>query len=400
MKLAIFWAFLQHYHCARIRALRVAASAQNADVLPVTLCSRGSIGHTSDIAPDIASDLISLSDDPLRGGENSRWAAEALISTFERHQPDVVAIVGYGSRVSRAALAWCRRRKRAAVLMMETQRSDLQRSPWRECYKSYVMRGFDAALVGGRTHAAYARELGMPAERIRTGYDVVDNEFWAQRAVNVRRSAQEIRRDRQLPKRYFLAAGRFIGKKNFPGLLEAFERYCASPEGGKGWDLVLVGRGEQEARLRLAADSPVLRGRVHIRDYADAALMAEYYALSEAFVMPSSREEQWGLVVNEAMACGLPVFVSSVCGCAPDLVVENKTGFTFPPDDPAALAALFQAATRGDFSCPDMGREASRHIAGFSPRDFAEGLLGAAALARIHAGQRRINIWPRPALFV
>ncbi len=66
--------------------------------------------------------------------------------------------------------------------------------------------------------------------------------------------------------------------------------------------------------------------------------IAATYAAADALVLPSTSGETWGLVVNEAMACGLPVIVSDQVGCAPDLVLEDETGFTYPCGDVAALA--------------------------------------------------------------
>ena len=64
------------------------------------------------------------------------------------------------------------------------------------------------------------------------------------------------------------------------------------------------------------------------------------FAAADALVLPSNGAETWGLVVNEAMAAGLPALVSQAAGCAPDLVVHGETGFTFPCGDVGALARL------------------------------------------------------------
>jgi glycosyltransferase involved in cell wall biosynthesis len=69
------------------------------------------------------------------------------------------------------------------------------------------------------------------------------------------------------------------------------------------------------------------------------------YAAADALVLPSDGGETWGLVVNEAMACGLPCFVSDQVGCSPDLIIPNQTGALFPLGDYKALAALL-----GDFA--------------------------------------------------
>ena len=141
-----------------------------------------------------------------------------------------------------------------------------------------------------------------------------------------------------LPQRFFLASNRFLPKKNLPGLLRAFAQYRTAA-GADPWDLVLLGDGPLRPDVeRLIADIG-LAGAVHLPGFKQYPELPAYYGLAGAFVHAST-SEQWGLVVNEAMAAGLPVLVSDRCGCAPDLVAEGINGFTFPPEDHVRLAGL------------------------------------------------------------
>jgi glycosyltransferase involved in cell wall biosynthesis len=95
--------------------------------------------------------------------------------------------------------------------------------------------------------------------------------------------------------------------------------------------LIIVGNGklEQELKEKAAKD-----GRVIFLDFQNQQKMPLVYRLGDIFVLPSRGPgETWGLAVNEAMACGRPVIVSSRCGCALDLVEENVTGWTFEPGE-------------------------------------------------------------------
>jgi glycosyltransferase involved in cell wall biosynthesis len=112
------------------------------------------------------------------------------------------------------------------------------------------------------------------------------------------------------------------------------------------------------------------------QQYAD---LPEFYATAGAFVHASS-VEQWGLVVNEAMASGLPVLVSNRCGCADELVDEGHNGFTFDPSDVESLAAMMVLLSdRADRST--MGVESRRIMAKYGPERFASGFKAAAQLA-------------------
>src|SRR5207244_6319382 len=91
--------------------------------------------------------------------------------------------------------------------------------------KRRIVDLYSAALVGGQRHVEYLIELGMPRERIFTGYDVVDNEYFRQRAEEVRSQRSEVRQKYGLPENYFLASARFIPKKNLPRLIRAYSVY-------------------------------------------------------------------------------------------------------------------------------------------------------------------------------
>jgi 1,2-diacylglycerol 3-alpha-glucosyltransferase len=125
-----------------------------------------------------------------------------------------------------------------------------------------------------------------------------------------------------------------------------------------------------------------LHSHVHLPGFKQYDELPVYYALANAFVHASTTE-QWGLVVNEAIASGLPVIVSDRCGCVPELVRDN--GFTFDPINEPELAAqmskmaLLPAEERKAFA------DASYKIAAnFVPKRFGEGLEQAVLLALNH----------------
>jgi len=122
-----------------------------------------------------------------------------------------------------------------------------------------------------------------------------------------------------------------------------------------------------------------------------------YYALANAFVHAST-SEQWGLVVNEAIASGLPVIVSNRCGCAPELVDGN--GFTFDPTNEDELATrLLEMAALSDEERKHLGDNSYRIAPNFAPERFGEGLECAASVA-LEVPQKRFGIIDRALLLV
>ena len=111
--------------------------------------------------------------------------------------------------------------------------------------------------------------------------------------------------------------------------------------------------------------------RVHCVGFKNGEELIPYYAFAGSFVLPSTREP-WGLVVNEAMACGLPVICSVRCGCYDDLISEGKTGFGIEPDNPSQLAFVMeQISTMHPAERAEMGLRARARIDQYSPNKLS-----------------------------
>src|SRR5206468_5602527 len=149
----------------------------------------------------------------------------AFRSALEQTNPDVVAVNGWNNFGSLIAGNCCVRRGIPVVVMSESSRHDELRTWWKEVIKRRIVGLYSAALVGGQRHVEYLVELGMPRERVFTGYDVVDNEYFRQKAEEVRSQRSEVRSKYGLPENYFLASARFIEKKNLSALIEAYAEY-------------------------------------------------------------------------------------------------------------------------------------------------------------------------------
>ena len=99
---------------------------------------------------------------------------------------------------------------------------------------------------------------------------------------------------------------------------------------------MIAGSGALEPDLRQAADRSHVR--LHLLGFRNQTEMPAAYSAADCLVLPSDGRETWGLVANEALACGRPIIVSSACGCAPDLAGDGNVGRTFPVGNPEALA--------------------------------------------------------------
>jgi 1,2-diacylglycerol 3-alpha-glucosyltransferase len=309
--------------------------------------------------------------------------ARGIREALDRGRPDGVGIVGYSRPESMAALDWARRAGRPTILMSETQEIDHPRVWWKEAIKRRRVSRFSAGLVGGPRHRAYLAELGMPEDRIALGFDAVDNDWYAHRVREVQRDPAS--RDGLPQAPYFLAVSRFVPEKNLGRLIRSFARYRREFSDGQGWDLVLCGDGPAASEVEAAVQASGVGHAIHRPGFLQADELVRWYAFASAFVHPS-RMEPWGLVVNEAAACGLPLLISDRAGCAETLVPDpaGTTGRRFDPNNEAELVdGLCWLAQLTPDERTAMGGRAAQTVAAWGPERFAEGTLEALELASL-----------------
>jgi glycosyltransferase involved in cell wall biosynthesis len=293
--------------------------------------------------------------------------------------PQVVAIPGWSSPAALAALDWCCQTRTPAILMSASTAHDERRIWWKEWMKSRVVRLFSTAVVGGTPHVDYVAALGLSRDRVFKGYDVVDNDYFSIQSDKMRAAPSTLRPQHSLPENYFLASNRFIEKKNLPRLLEAYAAYVVQVGAG-AWSLVMLGDGPLRRALTAQVDRLWLTDKVLFPGFKQYEDLPTYYGLSNAYIQASTTE-QWGLVVNEAMASGLPVLVSDRCGCAPDLVKDGINGFTFDPHNVKDMTACMLQIAGNNCDLAAMGQASRDIIHHWSPDTFAENMLKAAEVA-------------------
>jgi len=305
----------------------------------------------------------------------------ALRRVLRDYRPDVVNLTGYYDPAQVGILAYCKLRGIRTILSNESGAVDHVRQGWKETLKRVLIRQFDGFICFGRTSADYLLALGARSDQILTDHAaVVDDDRIRQGYKEGMEGREERRGTLGLPPRNFIYMGRLIPEKNILRLVEAFADFHEKSQPQGKWGLLLLGEGELKTDLQhrvteLGLDS--VRFLPGVPWYEVPATLA----LADVLVLPSY-SEPWGLVVNEAMICGLPVLVSERCGCVPDLVVAGQTGFSFDPQDGGQLAKLLQAFTElSDNERTRMGDAARQRVGAFSLPLVAE---------QIRAGMERI----------
>jgi glycosyltransferase involved in cell wall biosynthesis len=287
---------------------------------------------------------------------------------------DAVLVSGWNAKSYLQALRACR--KFGIPCLVRGESNALQPRPWwkRFLHRQFLRR-FSACLVIGKSNADFYRQNGVPEERLFPAWYCVDNNRFASQADKLRAEREKLRSQWNIGqnKVVFLFCAKFIEKKRPLDFLRALG--AATGQGAPVHGL-LVGDGELRPNCEAFARERALP--VTFAGFLNQTELPRAYVAADCLVLPSDYGETWGLVVNEAMACGLPAVVSDRVGCGPDLVIEGQTGRVFPFGDHEALANSFAELAKGpSTTLCRMGQAARKRIAAYSIEAAAQGTLDA-----------------------
>jgi glycosyltransferase involved in cell wall biosynthesis len=293
---------------------------------------------------------------------------------------DACLVFGWYLKSSLQAVRACRRLG-IPVLMrgdsqLRTRRSWTTRAVKYLPYR-WLLPRIDAHLYVGHANREYLRHYGVRDEQLFFVPHFVENDRFSAAADRARHhgAAAALRAEIGASPGdvVFLFAGKLIEKKRPADFVEAMGLLRSQGVRARG---AVVGSGPLEGTLRRQAatsDAPV-----HFIGFRNQSAMPACYAAADCLVLPSDGGETWGLVVNEAMACGIPAIVSDAVGCGPDLIEEDRTGFSFPCGDVAALAGRMRTVvarltvSRNHFTGP-----VSARVAGYAVGPAVTGTLQA-----------------------
>jgi len=326
----------------------------------------------------IYSDEIRFSHEVLpswrrRVGKYNILVNRSVTTALGQAQPDVIVCGGYNYLASWQAQRWAKRNGVHFLLWCESTALDQRgRHVLVESLKENFLSHCDGFIVPGKSSWEYVYQMGIPPENIFVAPNAVDVNLFSTRVGALRSDSDRLRGELGLPARYFLFVGRLVEAKGVLDLLEAYARL--SPQLRSEVGVVFAGDGPLRADCEAIARS-IFPGAVHFSGFVHRDELAGYYGLAECFVLPT-HTDPWGLVVNEAMACGLPVICSDVAGCAADLVHAN--GRLVPAHNADQLAAAMQEIATDSPLRQSMSRESVNLIHHYSPQACAAGIAEAA----------------------
>ncbi len=262
-----------------------------------------------------------------------------LPSRLRAWRPDAILVFGYGWKTMlRLAWTW-----RGAPLILRGDNHDLcppsthRVRPWlRNLFLRRLFRRYQAFACVGKANRRFYSNRGVGAERLFHVPHAIDNQRFA-KSTEADARAWRARHGFASDQLLLLFAGKLEPKKR-PDLLVSAFLEARVPNAS----LALVGTGALASSIDLAVGSATMIKRL---GFINQTEMPIALSAADLLVLPSQGPgETWGLIVNEAMACGTPAIVSDHVGCAEDLITDGETGWVFPAGDQAALARVLALA--------------------------------------------------------
>lgn len=260
------------------------------------------------------------------GGMRSPLSAGwRMVKALARFKPDVILVYGYHNPAFFLCAAVCALFGVTMLTMNDSRFSDYRRGAVKDVVKLLMLAPYRGCLAGSQAAADYARFLGLGLVAVyRCAIDT----------ARVARSSKPAFEATAFADRSFLVVSRFVEKKNLFGMLAAYGDYA--DQAAKPRRLVLIGYGplEQPLRDQVAAD-PRLARLVDIIGFVSVSKVPAYIGAALCLVLPSL-SDQFGIVVTEALASGVPVIVSSNCGAA-EMIKPWSNGYVVDPQQTETL---------------------------------------------------------------
>jgi len=291
-------------------------------------------------------------------GERVRSVAAGIPGILRALHLDAAVVAGFSLDAILAHLACWRHRIPVVVWSGAWPGGEQPVSPLQRQLRKHVAAHTASMVAYGTLARDYFVSLGADRANGAVAVNTVDVERFSALAEESRSSSASAAARYHLSEKNILYVGSLVERKGAPELLEAYAR-MAMPAGHCTLHLVGTGSLMSELQLRAAGLAPHKRVRFH--GFLQEDEVARLAGLCDLFVCPS-RRELWGLVINEAMACGLPVVASRLAGATPDLIDDGVNGYVVDPTQPDEIAEKLELLLADPRLAHEMGRRAALSV--------------------------------------
>lgn len=317
MRVAFIHTDLRIYWPARLKALNKFLHNKNIQLEVIEISGAGSpYAFAGKAEHDGLSWHILFPEQRMEEIKNSD-IKRRLYDLLNKIKPDILISGAIAFPSGALSVAWAYKHKKHVICFDDAKIDAVQRSGIVNKIKQYIYNGVSAMLYPSEDWNATGDFWGFSKDQIFYGVDVVDNSFW-----------QDYNQNACTIQPYFLAVGRQIPKKNFLHIVKSYHNYYKRYRAAS-IPLVVVGDGPEHPDIEEYIKSHNLTSFVTLEPFKTQNELKDIYHHASCLILSSSSSETWGLVINEAMACGTPVIASDQCGATHTLIKDGYNGFSF-----------------------------------------------------------------------
>jgi glycosyltransferase involved in cell wall biosynthesis len=300
-----------------------------------------------------------------------------LIKKINQLKPDVLISDGFFQWTYAPLIVRATKGTPHVMCYEKTAHTERNAQRFRRAYRKFVMRWIDAICCSGRLCGDYVSSLGFDGTRINFGHMVADTYVLQQKAGDYTIQEKDILRNKlKLSGTVYLYVGRMHEMKGIMQLLKAWSTFTSDLVNKPS--LLLVGSGDLDEQIKAEIknqklDTVIFSGRVNYDEIAD------YYQIADIFIIPTL-EDNWSLVVPEAMASGLPIITSRYNGCWPELV-QKSNGWVMDPLNHKNFVDTLSESYNAKDRFTEMGKSSVEIISHYTPLSAALSIYEACNIA-------------------
>ena len=306
-----------------------------------------------------------------------------LIKQVIESKPDVLVSDGF-MQWTYAALAIRALKGIPHVMCYErTKHTERNAGKLRIWYRKFVSRWIDAIDCNGQLTEEYVKELlGWDKSRLTYGHMVADTtgmELAVKQTTDT--ACYQLRKELGIKGTMLLFVGQLIERKGVEELLDAWKEF--SPKEPEA-TLVYVGNGALEEKLRQRIKDERI-GNIVLTGAVDYDSIATYYKTADCFILPTV-EDNWSLVIPEAMACGLPRATTIYNGCHPELITQEN-GWVFDTYNKQSIIDTLQKIISNKDRLKEMGEISKQIVSKHTAERAAQSIMDAICIAQKHCNK-------------
>lgn len=322
-----------------------------------------------------------LPDIPIRMGTTDLFTLHLNYSTYSeliRIDPDAVISCGWDSLAAYLSYAYCKKYHKKYIVWAG---STINEPSWRRALSEplvrFLVRNSDACIAYGTRAKDYLMNIGANEDKIFIGWNSIDNSYFEAKSRITDHEKDRLKAQLKInTRRVVLYVGQLIRRK---GIHDLFDAFSLLKKQTADVTLLIVGSGKEEPALKKRVVEEGIPDVV-FSGFIDYDQLPKYFGLSDVFVLPSS-EEVWGLVINEAMACGLPVITTNKVGASVDLLKDGLNGFMIKDKAPLELCDAMRKVITDESLRIKMADSSRVIIRNFTMDDTAQGVKDAVSYA-------------------